>query len=96
MPADIQNIKRIKDDLCGHRLNSSHLIFIANTSHHVSSVCPPGSIAIIVPLVLLVILIVMVVAGVYICRRRQRYADKTQVLKLNGWRYQIMSSIVDK
>ncbi|TKS67473.1 Prolow-density lipoprotein receptor-related protein 1 [Collichthys lucidus] len=31
-----------------------------------------GSIAIIVPLVLLVILIVMVVAGVYICRRRQR------------------------
>ncbi|XP_078118999.1 low-density lipoprotein receptor-related protein 1B-like [Sander vitreus] len=31
-----------------------------------------GSIAIIVPLVLLVILIVMVVAGVYICKRRQR------------------------
>ncbi|KAK7940015.1 hypothetical protein WMY93_003341 [Mugilogobius chulae] len=31
-----------------------------------------GSIAIIVPLVLLVILIVMVVAGVYVCKRRQR------------------------
>uniref|UniRef100_A0A672YZF3 Uncharacterized protein n=1 Tax=Sphaeramia orbicularis TaxID=375764 RepID=A0A672YZF3_9TELE len=30
------------------------------------------SIAIIVPLVLLVVLIVMVVAGVYICKRRQR------------------------
>lgn len=40
--------------------------------HHLSSVCLPGSIAIIVPLVLLVILIVTVVVGVYICRRRQR------------------------
>lgn len=40
--------------------------------HHLSSDCPLGSIAIIVPLVLLVILIVMVVAGVYICRRRQK------------------------
>lgn len=49
-----------------------------HTSHNFSSVCPPGSIAIIVPLVLLVILIVTVVAGVYICRRRQRYVDKNK------------------
>lgn len=36
-----------------------------------------GSIAIIVPLVLLVILITTVVAGVFICRRQQRYYRNT-------------------
>lgn len=40
-----------------------------------------GSIAIIVPLVLLVILITTVVAGVFVCRRQQRYCRNTAC----GW-----------
>lgn len=74
----------------GHCVNSSQPLCWSLIT---SSLCSPGSIAIIVPLVLLVILIVMVVAGVYICRRRQRYVDKEickkkKLLSSNRWELQ--------